>query len=115
MKTSTIIIGILLFAIATMIIYGWGIVKQRNQTGDLMRLLFSKGEGRVKKYLKENEYITIADVEKICEGLSAKQPFSPNKAVVKDKRDFANQLLTYMVKTNQLEKDGSRYKKVVKK
>lgn len=111
METGTIIIGIILFAIATMIIYGWGIVKQRNQTGDLMRMLFSKGESRVRKYLKENEYITAADVEKICDGLTAKQPFSPNKAVVKDKRDFANQLLTYMVKTNQLVKEGSRYKK----
>ena len=34
MKPSTVIIGIILFAIVTMIIYGWGIVKQKNQTKD---------------------------------------------------------------------------------
>lgn len=41
MKISTVIIGIALFAIVTMILYGWGIVKQKNQTSDLMNLLFS--------------------------------------------------------------------------
>ena len=56
MKPSTVIIGIILFAIVTMIIYGWGIVKQKNQTKDLMNLLFSKGQDKIKKYLKQNEY-----------------------------------------------------------
>ena len=103
MKISTVIIGIALFAIVTMILYGWGIVKQKNQTSDLMNLLFSK-------YLKQHEYVTISQVEQICEGLEAKQPFSRNKAVVKDKRDYAKKLVEYMLKTNQLEQEGSRYK-----
>ena len=30
METSTIILGIFLFAIATMIIYGWGLMRQKN-------------------------------------------------------------------------------------
>ena len=90
MKISTVIIGIALFAIVTMILYGWGIVKQKNQTSDLMNLLFSKGQDKIKKYLK--------------------QPFSRNKAVVKDKRDYAKKLVEYMLKTNQLEQEGSRYK-----
>lgn len=110
MKLSTAIIGIVLFAIATMILYGWGIVKQKNQTNDLMNLLFSKGQDKIKKYLKQNEYITISQVEQICEGLEAKQPFSRNRAVVKDKRDYAKKLVEYMLKTNQLEKEGSHYK-----
>ena len=114
MKISTIIIGIILFAIATMIIYGWGLVRQRNQTGDLMKLLFSKGESQVKKYLKKNEYITKTDVERICGGLEAKMPFSANRAVVKDKKDFAAQLLAYMEKTGQLQKDGAKYIQVKK-
>ena len=60
MKLSTAIIGIVLFAIATMILYGWGIVKQKNQTNDLMNLLFSKGQDKIKKYLKQNECIAIS-------------------------------------------------------
>ena len=62
MKLSTAIIGIVLFAIATMILYGWGIVKQKNQTNDLMNLLFSKGQDKIKKYLKQHEYVTISQV-----------------------------------------------------
>ena len=54
MKILTVIIGIALFAIVTMILYGWGIVKQTNQTSDLMNLLFSKGQDKIKKYLKQN-------------------------------------------------------------
>ena len=110
MKPSTVIIGIILFAIVTMIIYGWGIVKQKNQTKDLMNLLFSKGQYKIKKYLKQNEYITISQVEQICDGLEAKQPFSQNRAVVKNKQDYAKKLIEYMLKTNQIEKEGSRYK-----
>ena len=110
MKPSTVIIGIILFAIVTMIIYGWGIVKQKNQTKDLMNLLFSKGQDKIKKYLKQNEYITISQVEHICDGLEAKQPFSQNRAVVKNKQDYAKKLIEYMLKTNQIEKEGSRYK-----
>ena len=112
MKPITIILGIILFAIATMIIYGWGLAKQKNQSKDLMNLLFSKGNAKVKKYLKKNEYITIEEVEKMADGLEAKQPFSGNKAVVKDKRDFSRKLLEYMVKTGQIEQEGNRYKKV---
>lgn len=112
MDTVTIIIGIILFAIATMIIYGWGMVRQKNQTDDLMRMLLAKGGSKVKKYLKENEYITNADVERICDGLQVKQPFSKNRAIVKNKKDYANQLLEYMVKTGQLEQEGNRYKKM---
>ena len=96
MKLVTVIVGVLLFALATMIIYGWGIVKQKNESQDLMNLLFSKGESKVKK------------------NLEAKQVFSPNKIVVKDKKDYAKQLMNYMVKTGQVEIEGNRYKKAGK-
>lgn len=111
MKPITIILGVILFAIATMLLYGWGLVKQKNQSADLMNLLFSKGNAKVKKFLKKNEYITIDDVEKMADGLEAKQPFSANKAVVKDKRDFSEKLLQYMVKTGQIEGEGGKYRR----
>ena len=72
MKISTVIIGIALFAIVTMILYGWGIVKQKNQTSDLMNLLFSKGQDKIKKYLakrknekSENEIVEIEPLQLI--------------------------------------------------
>ena len=52
---------------------------------------------------------TLGQAAKLCEGLEARQPFSANRAVVKDTRDFAGQLLAYMVKTGQVEKKGAEY------
>lgn len=111
MKTITIILGILLFAVATVIVFSWGLIKQKNQTSDLMRLLFSKGESMVKKYLKKNEYITIAEIEKMCENLTASMPFSRNRAVVKDKKDFVSKLVAYMEKTGQVTVNGNQVKR----
>ena len=112
MKISTIIIGILLFAIATMIVYVWGLARQKNQEKDLLNLLFSNGQSKIKKYMKNHDSITQKEAERLCEGLTAKLPFSQNKAVVRDTKDFTNKLLGSMVKTGQLEKEGIRYKKV---
>ena len=110
MDTGTIIIGIILFAIATMIIYSWGLMKQKKQPADLMNMLFSRGMAKVKKTLKKNGSVTLGDVEQISENLEAKMPFSKNKAVVKNKKDFSQKLLDYMLKTGQIEQEGSRYK-----
>lgn len=114
MNAITIIMGIFLFAIATVIIFSWGLIKQKNQTSDLMRLLFSKGESMVKKYLKKNDYITMADIEKMSEDLTAGFPLSRNRAIVKDKKDYAAKLVEYMEKTGQVTVNGSIVTKVKK-
>lgn len=111
MDKITIILGILLFAVATVIVYSWGLVKQSNQTADLMKLLFSKGEGKVKKYLKKHEYITVAQIEEMSENLTASMPFSRNRAIVKDKKDFVSKLVAYMEKTGQVTVNGNQIKK----
>lgn len=59
--------------------------------------------------MKMHGAITLGQAAKLCEELEARQPFSANKAVVKDARDFAGQLLAYMVKTGQVEKRGAEY------
>ena len=71
MKISTVIIGIALFAIVTMILYGWGIVKQKNQTSDLMNLLFSKGQDKIKKYLNIlRRFVQSLTDQEICNRLA---------------------------------------------
>lgn len=111
MSISTIIIGTLLFALAVSIIYIWGMKKQQDQSKDLMNMLFSKGQSRIHKYLKENDHITQKEAEELCEGMMARLPFSSNKAVVTDKKDFTTKLLNYMIKTGQLVQEGKVYKK----
>ena len=43
---------ILLFAVATMLIYGWGLWRSMHQNQDLNNLLTSKGISRIKKESK---------------------------------------------------------------
>lgn len=111
MKIGTILLGIVLFFLATCIIYVWGMKKQRDKSGDLMNLLFSNGLQKVKKYMKTHDSVTEEEVEALCEGLTAKLPFSTGKAVVTDTKEFSERLLSYMVKTGLLEKKDSRYVK----
>ena len=49
---------ILLFAVATMLIYGWGLWRSMHQNQDLNNLLTSKGISRIKKELKRNGKMT---------------------------------------------------------
>lgn len=44
---------VLMFAVATMIIYGWGLWRTMRQGQDLSNLLCSKGIAKVKKALKK--------------------------------------------------------------
>ena len=53
---------ILLFAVATMLIYGWGLWRSIHQNQDLNNLLTSKGISRIKKELKRNGVC-----EELCE------------------------------------------------
>lgn len=111
MDIVTIIIGVILFAIATVIVFSWGLVKQKNQSEDLLRLLFSKGASMVKKQLKKKEYITVAEIEKMSKDLSAGFLFSKNRAIVKDTKDYTEKLVAYMIKTGQVKKEGNLIKK----
>ena len=43
---------VLLFAVATMIVYGWGLWRTMRQGSDLANMLSSKGISKVKKTLK---------------------------------------------------------------
>lgn len=49
---------ILLFAVATMLIYGWGLWRSLHQKQDLNNLLTSKGISKIKKELKRNGKMT---------------------------------------------------------
>ena len=73
-------------------------------------LVFVSLAPQINKYLIQKEYITISQGGQICDGLEAKQPFSQNRAVVKNKQDYAKKLIEYMLKTTQIEKEGRRYK-----
>ena len=89
---------ILLFALATMIIYGWGIWRSINQNRDLSNLLCSKGISKVKKALKKNGPMTKKELESYVKGLTASQPFNNERLTVTVPKEFLESIIPYMIK-----------------
>lgn len=63
---------VLMFAVATMIIYGWGLWRTMHQKQDLSNMLCSKGISKVKKALKKNKSLTKKKLEPFVKDLSRK-------------------------------------------
>lgn len=89
---------VLLFALATAIIYAWGLWRSMRQRQDLSNLLSAKGVTKIKKALRKNESMTRRDLEPLIKDLTAKQPFSREKITVTDPKKFLDSILPYMIK-----------------
>ena len=86
---------ILLFAVATMLIYGWGLWRSMHQNQDLNNLLTSKGISRIKKELKRNGKMTKKELSDCVKDLTASQPFSKQRIGVTNPNQFLDSLLPY--------------------
>lgn len=89
---------ILLFAFATMIIYGWGLYKSINRNRDLGNMLAAKGISKIKKALKKNGYMTEKELEDVVKNISVSQPFSKDRLGVINSKEFLDSLIPYMLK-----------------
>ena len=87
---------VLLFAVATMIVYGWGLWRTMRQGSDLANMLSSKGISKVKKTLKKNGPMTRTALEPYVKDLTAKQPFMQEQINVTNPRQFLDSILPYM-------------------
>ena len=87
---------VLLFAVATMIVYGWGLWRTMRQGSDLANMLSSKGISKVKKTLKKNGPMTRTALEPYVKDLTAKQPFMQEQINVTNPRQFLDSILPYL-------------------
>lgn len=111
MTTVQIVLGVALFAIATAILYVWGLRKSVTQAGDLERVLLSKAAARIRKYGKKHPTLTQKEVEEQVKGLKGGLFWSRNRVEVQDPAAFAQKLLRYMVEQQLLEDlGGLRYR-----
>ena len=93
---------VLLFALATMIIYAWGLWRSLRQQQDLSNMLSAKGISKVKKALKKNGAMTEKELEPFIKNLTAKQPFSREQITVTDPKQFLDSILPYMIKQKMI-------------
>lgn len=89
---------VLLFALATAVIYAWGLWRSMRQQQDLSNMLSAKGVSKIKKALRKNGAMTRTDLEPVVSRLTAKQPFSREQIAVTDPKKFLDSILPYMVK-----------------
>ena len=90
---------ILLFAVATMLIYGWGLWRSMHQNQDLNNLLTSKGISRIKKELKRNGKMTKKELSDCVKDLTARQRIG-----VTNPNQFLDSLLPYMERQEMISK-----------
>ena len=77
---------VLLFAVATMIVYGWGLWRASRQNQDLANMLSAKGISAVKKVLKKKGPLTRKELEPFVKDLTAKQPFMLKQKMILEER-----------------------------
>ena len=114
MSTPHIIIGILLFAAATAILYAWGLSKSAHQQQDMARNLLHACGSRVVKYLKKHDTITEKQIAKEIDGVKIGQFWSKKKLQVQDGRKLSKQVIEFLLDQQYIEsagKDAYRLKK----
>ncbi len=103
---------VLLFALATMIVYGWGLWRSARQNQDLSNMLSARGISSVKKALKKNGPMTARELEPYVKGLTAKQPFMKEQIAVTDPKQFLDSILPYMIRQKMITKEIQNNKAV---
>ena len=109
-----IIIGIALFALATAILYVWGLKKSAGQRADLNRILLNRCGNKVLKYLKKHKEITKAQVAEQINGVTASEFWSKNRLKVQDPKKFAQNVIDFLLDQQFIESAGSNRFKLKK-
>lgn len=106
-----IVVGILMFAAVTAVLYVWGLKKSLNQREDLSRNLMSACGARVVKYLKRHETITQAEIGDLIDGMTIGQFWSRNKIKVQSGKIISGQVIEFLMDQQYIESAGNhRYR-----
>ena len=92
-----IVIGIILFALATIVLYFIGLRKKMGEEKRLNDMLLNNGARRVIKYLKIHETVTADEIGYIVRDVKASEFYSKKTAVISDGRAFQDQLIAFML------------------
>lgn len=103
------ILYILLFAVSTIIIYTWGLLKEQHKSKDLLDLLYQKGEKSIIKAFKSNKCLSKSDIEKELLNLKSSLFYSRDKLIIKDPSHLAKILIGDMLKKGTIIKTTNGY------
>lgn len=103
------IIYILLFAIATIIIYIWGLLKEQRKSNDLFDILYRKGEKAVINAFKVKGCLSKKDIENELLNLKSSLFYTKDKLVITDPSHFAKILIGKMLNDGIILKTSNGY------
>ncbi|WP_434798773.1 hypothetical protein [Terrisporobacter vanillatitrophus] len=103
------ILYILMFALATVIIFSWGIIKEQNKSKDLMSQLYKKAETKVLKAFNKKQVLTKKDIENEVKNIKASLFYSKDKMIVQNSSSFAKNIINTMINRNLIEKTTEGY------
>ncbi len=103
------ILYILMFALATVIIFSWGIIKEQNKSKDLMNQLYKKAETKIIKAFKKRQVLTRRDIENEVKNIKASLFYSKDKMVVQNSSKFTKNIINAMINRNLIEKTDEGY------
>lgn len=106
MSKGKIIVGILLFALVTAILYIWGLRKSMEQGSDMAHILLNRCGNKVVKYLRKHGTITKKQIAKEINGVKAGQFWSRKRMVVQEPEKFTTQVIQFLLDQQYIEADG---------
>ena len=100
---------VLLFTIATMIIYTWGLLKEQRKSKDLFEILYSKGEKKGLKAFKTKNCLSKKDIENELSNLKSSLFYTKDKLIIKDPTHLTKVLIGNMLKKGIIVKTVNGY------
>lgn len=101
------ILGIIFFALTTMVIYSWGYVKQQRVPSQMMKKLNKKAEERIIKTLKTKESMTKKEITELISGIKVWDFGSRKKIIVNEPQKLAKPVLDNMINRDIINIDYS--------
>ena len=108
MSTGKILLGILLFALVTAVLYVWGLRKSMGQSADLTRILLSRCGNKVVSYLKKHGTVTDAEIVRLIDGVTAGEFWSRKRLTVQEPEKFVGQVVGFLLDQQYIESAGGK-------
>lgn len=99
--------GILLFALATIILYIMGLKRKMTEEQRLMDMLLNNSARRVVDYLKDHDSVTMDGIGYICKDVKAKEFMASKTAIIQDGSLFQKRIVEFMLGRDLIEKCGT--------
>ena len=101
------IIGIAMFALATAVLYVWGLKKSMGQQDDMTRALLHACGSKVLRYLKKHKTVSQGEIAKIIQGTTVHPMWSRHKLTVKNGEEYAPAVIQFLLDQQYMKADGN--------